>query len=508
MDAKKTMDAKAMVFIGKNFVIAYHHDYFKKNFASLHNVVKSANKIYMKLTDKHNSWIKYREAIQNLPGSYEKRLQTAYETPAFRLSTDLVEIPACYYTDVEGDEYFISPNDGKVNYNYWLDREDIIQEPPVVEVLKRGSIENPIYDVKATFKNVMTDGIFSLNTLFLDFEHLTPYEIIFRDVPLTTIKPLEDLDKETYFNTEIGVYKWAGAKKLPLRRPEFIEEDSLVFSSPVDVNGMVFYNGVYYRHIMTDDPSQKGYGYKIKLLGVEPDQLLQFNLDEVRYIKFTSTDGTDNIKKFELKGLNNLRPNEVEFPMVINNSMITTSGIDATYMMKDKYTIEYPIFDNGMGGDLENDTPVFATAFYAGLEGMGAGLPSGYKPDDAYDIIGNLSGKIEKYAKHKMNDYTDILEETGMVNEFFIKYKPIKDTVRLVINGIRYEENVHFIFNENELKITWLFTEEFGGFDLQDDFYVVAVYDFLFEENGIPVDKIDNFMRDYIKELTRLQLGY
>ena len=108
-----------------------------------------------------------------------------------------------------------------------------------------------------------------------------------------------------------------------------------------------------------------------------------------------------------------------------------------------------------------------------------------------------------------MNDYTDFVEYNDYSpHDFFLKYKPMQYTVRLIVNGVRYEENVHFIFNKSENKITWLFTEDVGGFNLEPCFRIVAVYDFLFEENDIPVGDIDNFMRDYIKELTRLELGY
>jgi hypothetical protein len=527
MAIKKNMEADTIFFIGKRFAKSYNYEYYRRNFTDIQKELGTPERVYYKVNDEFSSWIKYKEAMRNLKGTPEERMQKALETPAYRLSSELTELPSCTYTDSEGYTYFIAPNDGKVNPTYWLDREDIVQTEPIIEIENVGTEVCPVINLHVKFDYDISNAIVTLNNLFLPYELVNNKEILYIDVQ-DSLKRVDLSDMDTgrelrsgevdnygYYNTDIGVYKWAGSKKLPFRTPKKKIEDVIEFADYVDVNGMIFYNGIYYRHELVDDPEGTGKGFKIRLLDVRPEYCDYFNIDEIQYVKFVSTDGTDNLKKFEIRGLNNLFPNEVEFPFNITNSLITTGGLDLTYIMKDRYSIEYPLFDNGLDSSLDSSTPVYATCFYAGLSGMGAGYTTGFEPQDAYDIISNLTNKLQLDYKNKMNDYTDYLEfNPDNPREFYLEFKPIiynvpgvsANNIRLAINGIRYHEGTHFTYDKKTNCISWNYTKDQGGFDLQEKYSIVAIYDFLFEENGISVEEQDDFMREYVKYLTEMQI--
>lgn len=80
-----------------------------------------------------------------------------------------------------------------------------------------------------------------------------------------------------------------------------------------------------------------------------------------------------------------------------------------------------------------------------------------------------------------------------------MKYKPIRDTVSLFINGIRYDKDDHFKYDEASNTVTWKFSRAEGGFDLRENFNYTAMYDFYFEENGIT--NPTEFLKQYYMNL-------
>ena len=506
---KKHMEKNTIFFIGDKFCRAFDYEVYKNRFNEINDLIKNPKKIFYKVNDDFNSWIKYKEAMQNLSGTYQDRINKALESPAFRLSSELTELPACIYMDSEGYEHYIMPNDGQMIDSYWIDREDIIHDYPTITLLKQGTEEKPRYDIKMKFNWDITDAFISLNSFFYDFDILGYNEVIFRNVGelLPNFIPLDRLEssEKTYYETEVSIIKWAGTRKSKRVYPEMRNENIFTFKEEVDEHVLFFYNGIYYRHELVNKNSNNK-SKEVKILDLDASVLEYIDLDMLYYIKLLSVDDKCTIKKYEMKGTNNVFPNEVHFSQRINDAMITCNGRDISYLIKDKYSIEYPVFSNSLGDLLSNNSNVYATLFYVGLEGMGAGTDSGYNPEDIFDIIGNTNSAIES-VKPKMNDYSDFLEfNEENINEFFLEFKPIKNTVRLVINGVRYEEGVHFSYLSNNNSIVWLFTRERGGFDLQLDFKVVAVYDFIFAENGISPDNVDEFMREYIRYLTKMEL--
>ena len=64
-------------------------------------------------------------------------------------------------------------------------------------------------------------------------------------------------------------------------------------------------------------------------------------------------------------------------------------------------------------------------------------------------------------------------------HEFLLNYKPVVDTIKLHVNGIKYEHT----YNPDTRIVSWVFPASSGGFDLLENFNVEIVYDYLYAEN-------------------------
>lgn len=114
-------------------------------------------------------------------------------------------------------------------------------------------------------------------------------------------------------------------------------------------------------------------------------------------------------------------------------------------------------------------------------------------PEDITDIHQNVKGAIRKIndTVSKVNEvkaYYSYDDKKGSPNGetvFHLTYVPIKGSISLRINGVVYDGS-EFSYDEEENAVTWLFTEENGGFDLErDEFDLSIVYDFLYAENDV-----------------------
>lgn len=94
--------------------------------------------------------------------------------------------------------------------------------------------------------------------------------------------------------------------------------------------------------------------------------------------------------------------------------------------------------------------------------------------------------ELKKLNDLIFDDYVDnIMFEPRFPHKFRLSYIPEQFGLRLFINGVRYEENVYFIYDEKTNSIEWLFDESNNGFDIKGDMEIIAVYDLNYEKNGI-----------------------
>lgn len=124
-----------------------------------------------------------------------------------------------------------------------------------------------------------------------------------------------------------------------------------------------------------------------------------------------------------------------------------------------------------------------------------------YWENDRYELIqGGLGDGISEAIIDELYDLIDSMVYSGYIqednlsqeaeNEFHLQYKPVPNTIKMVINGIEYSEGA-FEYDKSENKIIWRWTKEEGGFDLLPGWHVKIVYDFNYTENGI--SNIKNF---------------
>lgn len=101
------------------------------------------------------------------------------------------------------------------------------------------------------------------------------------------------------------------------------------------------------------------------------------------------------------------------------------------------------------------------------------------------DII-NLYYKLNGSNGLLYDDFYEHLKANNTDNHIFtLSYIPELGSLRLFINGIEYLAPNYWTYNELNNTINWGWTKENGGFDIRDDFDVVALYDLMYSSNNI-----------------------
>ena len=117
------------------------------------------------------------------------------------------------------------------------------------------------------------------------------------------------------------------------------------------------------------------------------------------------------------------------------------------------------------------------------------------KIKDAIDILNstvefNIQSKyVELYNKdqdilHEINKINAVRDVTYTIEgladnqtEFILIEQPIENhKVELYINTVYYREDKYFVVDRTNNTVTWTFTEENGGFNMESDFDVEFVY--------------------------------
>ena len=117
---------------------------------------------------------------------------------------------------------------------------------------------------------------------------------------------------------------------------------------------------------------------------------------------------------------------------------------------------------------------------------MGVYLPQGYEPLTAQHIVDQYTKIIDEIDQNMYNDYVDNLVFDSKNKDLLIlDYIPADKNLRFYVNGVFYEENIHYTLDRMNRRLTWKFTTTNGGFDLETRFKYMAVYDIYLEENGL-----------------------
>jgi hypothetical protein len=119
---------------------------------------------------------------------------------------------------------------------------------------------------------------------------------------------------------------------------------------------------------------------------------------------------------------------------------------------------------------------------YAGLALSIQDIISAYQ--NIIDVYRQNVDDLNKIKDVIIDDYNDNLTVNHLKpNEFNLQHTPQHGSTRLFINSEFYNENDEFILDYPNKKLYWMFTLANGGFDLEDDFDITAVYDYYIETN-------------------------
>ena len=115
---------------------------------------------------------------------------------------------------------------------------------------------------------------------------------------------------------------------------------------------------------------------------------------------------------------------------------------------------------------------------------MGYYYPEGFEPITAQLIVDEYNSIIDDIRNKMFNDFEDhLIFDPNNPNVFYLKYIPVN--VRLSVNGILYYRDLHFTFDRETREITWIFGPGKGGFELEERYNYVAIYDLFYEANNI-----------------------
>ena len=120
-----------------------------------------------------------------------------------------------------------------------------------------------------------------------------------------------------------------------------------------------------------------------------------------------------------------------------------------------------------------------------------------YQPNEiesltAQPIIDRLMKTIDDmnvqiYVDYLQNFIVDTEMESS--NSFVCNYIPLENSIIFMVNGVCYTNSVngikYFDYDEENKTITWLFTKDNEGFDLETGFRVTLIYNFSMIANGL-----------------------
>lgn len=125
------------------------------------------------------------------------------------------------------------------------------------------------------------------------------------------------------------------------------------------------------------------------------------------------------------------------------------------------YTTESVLSQNKLIGDANNDPDMMRK-----LKSIAPNVIDG---------LIEIKQQVDQVLQFVLDDYEDVFTVHNPVTEFRLTYVPI-GKVRMYVNGVR-QFRTSFRLNKSTNSITWIFTSEKGGFDIEDS-EVVFEYDY------------------------------
>jgi hypothetical protein len=102
-----------------------------------------------------------------------------------------------------------------------------------------------------------------------------------------------------------------------------------------------------------------------------------------------------------------------------------------------------------------------------------------------------LMSSINDYTIEIYVDYIDtFIVDTSKDNhhEFELSYKPILQSMMMLINGIAYINNdttTFYTYSDSAKTVRWVFDSSVGGFDLEDGFNIAFIYNINIADNNL-----------------------
>jgi len=487
MDLKEQMDPQTMLFIGDNYCKAYDLSYLNRNFSRLSKELQNAKEIYYKPRQSRNSWFNYKKALlstENQKLSYSQRVILG--SKANKLSDDLHEIPEAVFIDYLSYIFRIGPRDGLDVADIPFRLERFIDD---YKLIVKYFPEKRCYGLLVMFSNVISGGLIAINGLFEEFEFLSDDTIVYYENENFKI-PRNQLGEIVLEDIKIKVFKWDGASidlesiVKPVRR----DGEYFYFDEEIDDDYILIYNGVIYPYIINEYNA-----HYVQLTDTDFDDFSVFDPEKCRL--YRAKDNTNNILHVaRMYGFLNKVDNIIYFPATVENSMVLYNGCYH----------EYSILVEGKSIKLNIPTDIwvnsdysFATATYFYDSGSDhicfcdhnskytmvvSDLLKKYR--DYIDLLQSKVIDLERLNHVIYNDFEDLLlVDENDPTTFRLTYYPEEITIRLFINGVRYEKDVFFYYDFDNKNIVWKFTAANGGFDLDSSYEIIAIYDFNYEFN-------------------------
>ena len=133
----------------------------------------------------------------------------------------------------------------------------------------------------------------------------------------------------------------------------------------------------------------------------------------------------------------------------------------------EEYTTRSVLEQNALIGDAYNDPAVMKK-----LKSLAPSVIEGL-------VV--VKNQIDDVLQLVLDDYEDVFSVNNTITEFKLTYVPI-GKIRMYVNGVRQFKTC-FRYNPSRNSVTWVFTKEKGGFDIEDS-EVVFEYDYNREDDN------------------------
>jgi hypothetical protein len=492
MQIKEQMDASTILFKGDNYCNAYDLSYLNKNFSILSSELQNATDIYYKPRQDRSSWFDYKKALlseANQGLSYAQRIILGSKSNL--LSETLDELPETTFIDYAGYIYKIGARDGLTTSS----SESTLQKyHDDYKVSVKYYSEKRAYGLVIEFSTNIKNALITINGLFEPITYLSNSAVVYYNGYNDFNIPKNADGSFDISDISVKVFKWDNT---------YIDIDNPIhpikrtgkwfqFEEEIDNTYIIIFNKVFYNF----EINQYNNHY-IELTDTDKDDFSVFNLEDCYAYQVKNTQG-EGLKHAKVFGFLNKAEDIVFFPTEVDNSMILYNGLyhDMTILPKNKsikfnipnqlyLTSDYSfiIANNFYSGDVEN-TKCFCD-HTSEFTSTVSDILLEYR--NKLDLFRTKINELQKLNNMIYNDFEDkLIFNSDKPNTFRLRYYPEEISLALYINGVRYDNELYFYYDIDTKNIEWKFTKANGGFDLDENSEIIAVYDFSYEINGLP----------------------